>query len=125
MARPLKNYLRTFRKRSCFSMREVAFLLGRGSSSAVGRHERFGQMPTIEALFAYEIVFGRPARELFRGLYAEIERQTTRRALELALELGSESADQRSKQKADALRAIYVPCVERTERRNDESNQGS
>src|SRR5881227_3237850 len=49
----LPNYIRTYRKRSCLTQDEVAFLLGSKSGASVSRHERFKQTPDLQTLLAY------------------------------------------------------------------------
>jgi hypothetical protein len=41
----------------------VAILLGCKKGTKVSRYERFARKPSLETLFAYEVVFGAPARE--------------------------------------------------------------
>jgi len=74
----LDNYLRTHRKKLGLSQREVAFLLGCHSGAKVSRYERSARVPTLNVILAYEVIFQKPARELFAGLYDRAERQTMR-----------------------------------------------
>ena len=75
----LPNYLRLYRKRSCLSQDEVAFLLGEKRGARVCRHERFKQTPKLETLLAYEILFRTPARTLFCGLHKNVEQTLKKR----------------------------------------------
>ena len=75
MSHKLENYLRTYRKRSGLSQDEVAYLLGCQNGTKVSRYERFARKPSLETLFAYEVVFGAPARELFAGVYQKVGRE--------------------------------------------------
>ncbi len=97
MARRLPNYLRTYRKRAGLSQDEVAFLLGYQSGTRVSRYECFGRQPELETALAYEAISGVPARELFAGMYEEIEAETRKRAGVLARKLAAApaSADKR------------------------------
>lgn len=81
---PLPNYLRANRKRLALSQDEVAFLLGIQSGAKVCRNERFVHVPSLETAFAYEVIFQKPARELFGGLYQQIEQEVSARAKMLA-----------------------------------------
>lgn len=74
----LDNYLRTHRKKLGLSQREVAFLLGCHSGAKVSRYERSARIPTLNVILAYEVIFRKPASELFAGLYDRAERQTLR-----------------------------------------------
>jgi len=65
----------------------VAFLLGCRSGTKVSRYERFARVPTLRTALAYEAIFHKPLRELFAGLYQEIEKETERRAQRLAARL--------------------------------------
>lgn len=85
--RKLQNYLRTHRKRTGLSQREIAFLLGVTSSSKVSRYEHFLRQPTLRTAFAYEIIFGVPAHELFAGIFQEVEAETLRRIQSLQVKL--------------------------------------
>ena len=80
---PLSNYLRTHRKRLTLSQEEVAFLLGmhgRKKGSKVSRSEDPGYVPLLQTALAYEAIYGRPVRELFAGLYGQVEREVSARA---------------------------------------------
>src|SRR4051812_38577286 len=76
----LPNYLLANRKRLGLSQDEVAFLLGVKNGAKVCRHERFVREPSLEAILAYEAIFQKPIRELFRGLFQRIEKQVVARA---------------------------------------------
>ena len=83
----LPNYLRTHRKRSALSQGEVAFLLGtKGANKGnkVSRDENYARTPTLESALAYEVIYGKPIRELFAGLYEEVEREVIGNAKMLA-----------------------------------------
>lgn len=77
---PLSNYVRAHRKRLVLSQDEVAFLLGTESGTQVSRHENFARVPSLEMALAYEAIFQRPTREIFRGLYQRIEGDVATRA---------------------------------------------
>lgn len=78
-ASQLPNYIRTCRKRSCLTQEEVAFLLGSKSSARVSRHERFKQIPDLQTLLAYEMLFRTPVRNLFSSTHKEVEQKLRRR----------------------------------------------
>ncbi len=78
------NYLRTHRKRCGLSQTDVAFVLGAHGGSKVSRYEWQHRTPPLPTVLALEILFHAPARDLFGGLYAEIERATLRRIAQLA-----------------------------------------
>jgi transcriptional regulator with XRE-family HTH domain len=79
----LQNYLLTNRKRLSLSQEEVGFLLGAkgsGKESTVSREERYIREPSLQAAIAYEVIYGKPMRELFAGLYEEVEQSVVQRA---------------------------------------------
>jgi transcriptional regulator with XRE-family HTH domain len=80
---PIFNYLRTHRKRLGLSQKELAALLGAQSGAKICRYERVVREPTFKAAIAFELVFQRPLRELFKGLYREIASEITPRAKKL------------------------------------------
>jgi transcriptional regulator with XRE-family HTH domain len=79
MATPLPNHLLSHRKRAALSQEDMAFLLGTRGGSKVSRYERFKRGPSLETVLAYEAIFGKPASQLFPGLYRSIERNLTQR----------------------------------------------
>ena len=46
----------------------------------VCRDENFAREPSLQAALAYEVIYGKPIRELFAGLYAQVEREVAERA---------------------------------------------
>lgn len=83
MSSPLPNYLQSHRNSLALSQDEVAFLLGlhgEGKGSKVSRVEHFTRVPTLETALAYEAIYGKPIRELFAGLYEQIEKEVASRA---------------------------------------------
>jgi transcriptional regulator with XRE-family HTH domain len=102
----LENYLRTYRKRSGLSQDEVAFLLGCKNGTKVSRYERFGRKPNLETLFAYEVMFGAPARELFAGVHQKVEKKILNRAQLLARKLNRATPDRMATRKLEILQAI-------------------
>jgi transcriptional regulator with XRE-family HTH domain len=79
----LPNYLRPNRKRLTLSQEEVAFLLGgmgEEKGSKVSRDESFSRDPGLRAALAYELIYGKPVRELFAGLYEQVEQEVAERA---------------------------------------------
>src|SRR5579862_5613640 len=80
---PLHNYLRMNRKRLALSQEEVGFLLGFNGESKgikVCRDEKFVREPNLHTALAYEVIYGRPVRELFAGIYQKIEEDVGARA---------------------------------------------
>jgi len=79
----LPNYLLTNRKRLTLSQEEVAFLLGgngEGKGSKVSRDESSKREPGLKDVLAYELIYGKPARELFAGVYEQVEQEVAQRA---------------------------------------------
>lgn len=79
----LSNYLRTNRRRLALSQEEVGFLIGingEGKGIKVSRDEHSARVPDLRTALAYEAVYGRPIRELFAGMYENIEQEVVGRA---------------------------------------------
>ena len=79
----LSNYLRTNRKRLALSQEEVAFLLGVNGMDKgikVSRDENRAREPSLATALAYEVIYGKPVRELFAGVYEHVERKVAERA---------------------------------------------
>ncbi len=106
MSHKLENYLRTYRKRSGLSQDEVAFLLGCKGGTKVSRYESFKRKPNPETIFAYEVMFGAPARELFAGAYQKVEKKIHHRAQLLARKVSRAMPDRMAAHKLKILKAI-------------------
>ena len=102
----LQHYLRTYRRRSGLSQKEVAGLLGSASGAKVSRYESFKRYPSVITIFAYEIIFSQPVRELFAGSYAAVRQDVRARAARLLKALSTETANPRTARKVQRLTAI-------------------
>jgi transcriptional regulator with XRE-family HTH domain len=86
----LTNYLLTNRKRLALSQEEVAFLLGangEGKGIKVSRNENSSRIPSLQTALAYEVIYGMPVRELFAGMYEQVEQEVAERARVLGYRL--------------------------------------
>src|SRR5947208_2045511 len=108
MSRKLQNYLRTYRKRSGFSQKELSFLLGIKSSEKVCRYERFQQVPNLQTALALQAILGVPVAELFAGIYEQAEKETSKQARVLMSTMQYDAEDRAAACKADHLRAIAI-----------------
>ena len=55
-------------------------ITGEDKGIKVCRDEKFSREPSLRMALAYEAVYGQPVRELFAGLYQEIEKKVAARA---------------------------------------------
>lgn len=108
----LPNYLRTYRKRSGFSQREIAMLLGTRDGSKVSHYERFLREPGLRNALACEIIFDIPVRELFAGVFEAAERDVRRRARLLAERLKRRRDDRRLDSKLGTLARATKPTTD-------------
>lgn len=69
-----------YRLRTGFSHDDIAFLLGAMCGSNVCRHEQGQRIPSLRTLLAYEIVLGASPRELFEGVFHEVQELVVERA---------------------------------------------
>jgi transcriptional regulator with XRE-family HTH domain len=104
----LSNYIRTHRRRAGLSQRELARLLGAESGTKVSRYETFTRMPSVMTIWACELVFNRPASEIFAGVYQGVLEAVSARAERMLTELASQRAPQQSTDtpKVQLLRSI-------------------
>ena len=102
----LQHYLRTHRRRHGFTQSEIALLLGASSDTKVSRYESFRRNPGVITVFAYEIIFNRPARELFAGTYDAVRRDVHERAGRLIKTLEPKAKHRRTARKLQLLRTI-------------------
>src|SRR5215470_4444390 len=83
----LANYLKTYRKRSGLTQREVAFLLGWKHGEQLLRYEKHHRIPTFEIALACEAIFKVSVTELFAGANDSIAGEIGTRIDTLAAEL--------------------------------------
>jgi transcriptional regulator with XRE-family HTH domain len=105
----LPNYLRSHRKRLAFSQDDVAFLLGTRSGAKVCRYERFVREPSLETIIALEVIFQKPARELFAGLHEKVEREVAERAKTLASRRSSRKPNRQTLRRHQSLVNLANP----------------
>jgi len=107
----LQNYLRTHRRRHGLSQADIAMLLGVVSGTKVSRYENLARMPSVDTVFAFEIVFNQPASELFAGRYHAVRLAIQERARRMAEQLTARPNAQSSKafRKLALLRSIVEP----------------
>lgn len=79
MGPSLANYLRTHRRKSGLSQREVAELLGLYSGQIISRYERLSRMPNLQSVLAFQVLFDVLPHQLFPGLYADVTKLTLAR----------------------------------------------
>jgi transcriptional regulator with XRE-family HTH domain len=63
------SYLRSHRKRSGLSQKEVANILGYLHEGEISRHERLLSIPPFHVALAYEALYRVPVAEIFPGTY--------------------------------------------------------
>ena len=84
MASPrLENYLRTYRRKSGLTQREVAFLLGWKNGAQLSRYEKRHTLPPLRTALAFEAIFKVPLGELFAGVRNSVDRDVLTRVDEL------------------------------------------
>ena len=99
----LQNYLRMYRKRSGLTQEDVAYLLGSRDGGKICRYERLTREPTLEAALGYEAIFNVPVRELFAGVFAEVEKRVIRRIGHLGRKLQTQRQTRMSARKLESL----------------------
>src|SRR5207244_1488975 len=111
MATPkLENYLRTYRKRSGLTQREVAFLVGCRNGAQVSRYEKRRRLPPLRTALACEAAFGVPVSELFAGLREAAGQAAGERLLALKSKLETRQAQGREARLAGA-NAVRIPLA--------------
>jgi transcriptional regulator with XRE-family HTH domain len=103
MKRLTHSYIRTYRKRSGLTQRDLGLLLGFVDGAEVGRYERSLRLPNTQSLLACQVVFDVEPRVLFPDMHERVEQLVVKRALELRDEL---PRDQWFDRKCAVLNAI-------------------
>ena len=83
----LENYLRTYRRKSGLTQREVAFLLGRKDGAQFSRYEKRHRLPPLRIALACEAIFKVPVAELFAGVRESVNRELSNRVGKLNTDL--------------------------------------
>lgn len=86
------GYLRTHRRKWALTQKELAFLLGRKSSTQVSRLEQGKRIPGIDIMLACEVLFGLTPRNTFPKRYTDIEEAVLARAATLYKRLDKETS---------------------------------
>lgn len=105
----LSNYLLTHRKRLTLSQEEVAFLVGAtgmNKGEKVSRDENSARMPSLEAALAYEAIYGKPIRELFAGVFEQVERDVAARLKLLSFRKTKKLGQKRQQVLADMINRL-------------------
>ena len=103
---PLQTYLRTHRKRTGFTHDEVAFLIGGMCGTNISRHENAKRFPALRTVLMYEFIYDAAVRELFEGVFAEMQRQVRERARGLLSSLARMPQSPLRDQKMETLRRL-------------------
>jgi transcriptional regulator with XRE-family HTH domain len=94
------------RKRSGFTQKETGFLLGGVGHSAASRYETGERSPDLKTVFAYQVLFGKRAEELFPELYGEARAEVAERARQLSQNLGGGDTNARGAYKLGRLAGL-------------------
>jgi transcriptional regulator with XRE-family HTH domain len=75
----LASYLRSHRRKSGLSQKELGVLLGYPDKGQVSRHERLTTMPSLLTALTYQAIFCVPISELFPGVYEAVKQSVEER----------------------------------------------
>jgi len=89
----LPNYLKSRRKKSGFTQREIAFLLGCNAPGKVTRYERFKGKPSLPTAFSFQVIFGECCSVLLAGVFDEARQKVEKRAQVLLEKLKHHKSD--------------------------------
>lgn len=91
-AKRLVSYLKTYRKRSGLTQREVAFLLGWKKGESLSRYEKQHVIPSLQVALACAAIFRAPLEKLFPGVSDPIGNEISSRIDALMTELRRKNA---------------------------------
>lgn len=112
-----KSLLRTHRKRSGLSQKELANLLGYRNAAVVSRLERGQCPPRLWQFLALEVIFGKALAELFPPLFVNVEDDVMRRAYKLHQSLNTKALSKKIQAKLVMLNDIKERATQRIELR--------
>ena len=90
--RILTNYLRTYRRQSGLSQRELGLLLGYKNRGQTWRHELFASSPPLAIALAYEVLYRAPVSTIFLGMHDTVRTKVEERVAAMEQDLQSRSA---------------------------------
>lgn len=102
----ISNQLRRHRRRTGFTHDDVAYLLGGMCGSTVGRHERCERLPILKTALMYEFIFDATVRELYEGIFAEVQERVRARARTLCRSLEKQEASPSRDHRLRVLRRL-------------------
>ena len=103
--KPLRNYIRAFRRQCDLSQSDIAFITGWRDGRTVSNYERFKTVPSLETALMCERIFNAPVRELFAGMYSKVDHIVTKR-VRVPLEESETAPDRGEKAKIRSLRSL-------------------
>jgi DNA-binding XRE family transcriptional regulator len=104
----LPHYLRTHRRRVGLYQKDVAYLLGLKNAKSVSRHENYVRVPNLYTACAYEIIFQAPLRDLFSGIYEQVEARTLAHAEQLIKYLSEQPTHSRHNRRLESINRLFV-----------------
>jgi transcriptional regulator with XRE-family HTH domain len=87
------TYLKFLRRKSGITQKVLARIVGNASVSQISRFERSISLPSLQTAFAFEVIFRKPASEIFPGLFYSVERDVELCIAELETALGNSNAN--------------------------------
>jgi DNA-binding XRE family transcriptional regulator len=103
----MTSYLRSHRKKSGLSRRELADIVGFVNKMQIARHERLDSIPTLITALSYQAIFNVPVSELFPGLYESVANIVEERLGELEKSL-HESSPKGHKAHVTARKIVWL-----------------
>ncbi|MGV7222168.1 MAG: helix-turn-helix transcriptional regulator [Nitrospinales bacterium] len=87
MAKKLDSYLKTYRKRAGLTQDELVFLIGANCGAQISQYEKLSQDPGLKTAFAFQLLFGVPAQDIFPGVFEKVKDETLMRVQLLSQKL--------------------------------------
>lgn len=116
-----KNHLRTHRRKSGLSQRQVGQLLGYPNEVQVSRHESAKAVPLLVSAFGYQVIFRVPIHSLFPGIYEDVRESIEDRLRELEISLHGRTV---RGAEAEAIAQTLLWMMDRRERDSEMTDAG-
>src|SRR5260370_16388922 len=110
--RALGNYLRSHRRKSGLTQRQLGQLLGYQNEVQISRHERSEAVPLLVSAFGYQVIFRVSIPALFPGVYEDVRELIEERLGQLEMSLHSRTVRGRE---AEALAQTLMWMMQRRE----------
>ena len=106
------NYLRSYRKDTALTLKDIATLLGKRDKSYIGRIENGMRPPTIEVVMLYHLLFDVPIDEFFIPQKQDVTEKLLENTATLIDKLQVLPLEQNAKSRVTFLKSVFTKITD-------------